>query len=571
MTGVMLVTLSMYCYAGSFDAVYTAGKKDRCELAKVKYEEACAAKTLTNQEILALKKFAIDNSDDCLQLTAMTFLVDFMDREEMQGSKNEDSLLSMYKEALAFAAKKGFEKEEADLTYKVGMKYYFLKSFPQAFEHLLESYDKFKAVGFDKFPKMQLYLYNIGKVYYEFADYNRALPYLKQSLNYTFVSQRASIHTYNILGLTYNMLQNSDTSIYYYKKGLDVATQTEDSVWVGILSGNMANVFLKIGKISEAKPLIYMDYTLSSRFAEWSSAANCLLLLADINMKEDSLGAAAKRIKMVEDRFLQTGKMGLKRDYFRTKAKLSYLQGDYKNAYLLQDSFLTYKDKISAENDQNLLRNTEIKVQTEKYLSEIHVLEIDKEKAQIARNFILTACAFVLILGYLIFHTQRQKRRRDKEQLLLEKQRAEEELRNAENALQGYMNSLLEKNRVIDSFKEELENLKRKPENVVSPENEKIMEKLYQATILTEEDWTNFKRMFEKVHGDFFVRLKNKYPDLTLAEIRLIALTKLNLSINEIANMLGISPDSVRKTGSRMRKKLNLSSQADISEIATHI
>ena len=571
MTGIMLVTLSTYCYAGNFDAVYTAGKKDRCELAKVKYEEACAAKTLTNQEILALKKFAIDNGDDCLQLTAMTFLVDFMDREEMQGSKNEDSLLSMYKEALAFATKKGFEKEEADLTYKVGMKYYFLKSFPQAFEHLLESYDKFKAVGFDKFPKMQLYLYNIGKVYYEFADYNRALPYLKQSLDYTFVSERASIHTYNILGLTYNMLQNSDTSIYYYKKGLDVAIQTKDSVWVGILSGNMANVFLKIGKISEAKPLIYMDYTLSSRFAEWSSAANCLLLLADINMKEDSLGAAAKRIKMVEDRFLQTGKKGLKRDYFRTKARLSYLQGDYKNAYLLQDSFLTYKDKISAENDQNLLRNTEIKVQTEKYLSEIHVLEIDKEKAQIARNFILTACAFVLILAYLIFHTQRQKRRRDKEQLLLEKQLAEEELRNAENALQGYMSSLLEKNRVIDSFKEELENLKRKPENVVSPENEKIMEKLYQATILTEEDWTNFKRMFEKVHGDFFVRLKNKYPDLTLAEIRLIALTKLNLSINEIANMLGISPDSVRKTGSRMRKKLNLSSQADISEIATHI
>lgn len=570
--GILFLALIPISHAGSFDAVYASPRKDWCEVAKQQYKEARQAKTLTNEEIILLKRFAIDNRDDCLQLAAITFLVEFMDREEMQGKKNEDSILYMYKEALHFATNKNFKIEEAQLTYQVGMKYYFLKEFPYAFEYLLESYDKFKAEGFEKFPRIQLYLYNIGKVYYEFADYKTALSYFKQSINYKFVSDRASIHTYNILGLTYNMLQNNDTAIYYYKKGLDVANQSKDSVWLGILSGNMANVFLKMGQIESAKPLIFMDYTLSSRFDEWGSAANCLLLLADINMKEDSLSAAAKRIQTVENSFAERppGK-NLKRDYFRTKARLAYLRGDFKLAYTLQDSFIIYKDLISAESDQNLLRNTEIKVQTEKYLSEIQLLEIDKQKAQIARNFILTASAFVLILAYLIFYTQRQKRRRDKEQLLLEKKRAEEELKNAENSLEWYMNSLLEKNRLIDNFKVEVEELKKKSEHVLSPENEKIMEKLYQATILTEEDWTNFKRMFEKVHGDFFVRLKSKYPDLTLAEIRLIALTKLNLSIGEIANMLGISPDSVRKTGSRMKKKLNLPTQTDISEIASHV
>jgi DNA-binding CsgD family transcriptional regulator len=567
---VLIGSISLPSYAGVFDPVSEAKAGERCDLAKKLYTESRKDGTFTKNDVEELKKIATDKSDHCLMLSAMIFWCEYEDRESNK-TKSEDSLLFLYKEALNFADSKGFEIEEAELTYQVGMKYYFMKQFPQAFEHLLKSYDKFKAVGYEKFPKMQTYLYNIGKVYYEFADYHKALPYLKQSLSYNFANDRASIHTYNILGLTYNMLKDDDTATYYYKKGLDVANQSKDSVWVGILSGNMANVFLKTGNADSAKPLILMDYRLSLRFRELGSAANCLLLLADINMGEDSLLAAAKRINEVEKLLNEVKTKNLMRDYFRTKARLAFLMGDFKNAYLFQDSFIIYKDRISAENDQNLLRNTEIKVQTEEYLSEIQLLEKDKKQERIFRNFLLVAAGFIIIIAYLIFYSQRQKRKKDNAILVLEKKRAEEELKNAENALQWYMNSLLEKNRLIDRFKEETEELKKKSVTVLSPENEKIMEKLYDATILTEEDWTNFKRMFEKVHGDFFVRLKNKYPDLTLAEIRLLALTKLNLSVNEIANMLGISPDSVRKTGSRMRKKLNLPTQTGLSDIASEI
>lgn len=565
-----LLGFGAYTYGSTFEPVYTADKEARCELAKTLYRKARDNKTLRYDEIAQLKKFAIESNDDCLQLASLVFMAGFMDQSSSAQEKDEEEILRLYKEALFFAAGKGFEEEDADLTYRVGMKYYHMKSFPQAFEYLLESYEKFKTLGFDRFPKMQLYLYNIGKVYYEFGDFNTALVYLRQSIRYPFDNDRAAIHDYNILGLTYNMLGDGDTAIYYYKKGMAVATASKDSVWIGILGGNMANIFLKMGDLASAKPLIYLDYSLSTQYGETSSAANCLLLLADINMQEDSLSAAVRRVHEVETSHLVDAGKSLKKTYFRTRAKLSFLQQDFKNAYLFLDSFILYKDLISAENDQNLLRNTEIKVQTERYLSEIQLLELEKERAQIARNFILSASALFIIIIFLIFYTQRQKRRRKNELLLVEKRRAEEELQNAENALQWYMNNLLEKNRLIDNFKDEIELLKKQSE-VISPENEKIMEKLYEATILTEEDWTNFKRMFEKVHGDFFVRLKNKYPDLTLAEIRLIALTKLNLSTNEIANMLGISPDSVRKTGSRMRKKLNLTSQSEISDIASHI
>lgn len=554
-----------------FDALWSVSKEERCVQARKIYEEEVSKLDVAaaRQEVRTLKEMATAKSDRCLELQALEFLAETADRPE---HKNEDSVLQLYRTALNHATRYNFKEEEAKLTYSVGMKYYNMKAYPQAFEHLLKSYERFQQTGFEEFDRMNLYLYNLGKVYFEFSDYDRALRYLNESLKFPFEDSRAEIHTYNTLGLTYGRLQKPDTALLYYNRGLDVAKTAKDSVWIGILSGNKAGILLKYGKIDEAKPLIMLDYTLSSRYAEWNSAANCLLLLADIHMdKEDSLATAEANIRKVEELFARTQGNNLKRDYFRTKARLCYLKGDYKNAYFLQDSFIVYKDRITAENDQNLLRTTEIKVQTEEYLSQIQLLESDRKQAQVLRNFLLAVAGFILIIAYLIINSQRLKRNKDRALHMLENQKAQEELKIAENALQGYMNSLLEKNRLIDKFRAEAEDLKKSASSGISPENEQILEKLYEATILTEEDWINFKRMFEKVHVDFFVRLKEKYPDLTVAETRLIVLTKLNLSITEIANMLGISPDSVRKTGSRLRKKLNLSSQTDIADIASDI
>lgn len=556
--------------AGIFQPVFDASKKERCKLAEELFTKANEEKKITWQDIYQLNDFANKESDKCLILSALSFKAIWEDSKDDK-VKNEDSIMVYLERALQYSEMHNFPKQNADLTYRLGMKYYHHRKYPQAIENLLESYEKFKQVGFSEFPRMQLYLYNIGKVYYEFADYRKALPYFYESLRYEFKAEREKIHTYNILALTHNRLNNNDTAIFFYKKGLDVAYKTKDSVWVGILSGNMASIFLDEGKIDSAKPLINLDYRLSMRYREWHSAANCLLLLANINMDEDSLSAAELKIKQVENLSEIKWNNQLRRNYFHYKGRLAQLKGDYKNAYAYQDSFIVYKDLVSAQINQNIIRNTEVKVQTEKYLYDIQLLENEKLSERMFRNYLISAGGLVLIILLLFIFNQIQRRKKDRAILLLEKTKAEEELKSSENALQWYMNSLLEKNKLIERFKEEAEELKKQSNSGISQENEQIMDKLYEATILTEEDWTKFKRMFEKVHGDFFIRLKDRHPDLTLAEVRLLALAKLNLSVNEIANMLGISPDSVRKTGSRMRKKLNLSAQTSISDIAAEI
>ena len=85
--------------------------------------------------------------------------------------------------------------------------------------------------------------------------------------------------------------------------------------------------------------------------------------------------------------------------------------------------------------------------------------------------------------------------------------------------------------------------------------------------ILTEEDWRHFRQMFDTVYPGFLVRLRDKFNDLTPAEVRLLALTKLQLPVNDMAQLLGISPDSIRKTRYRLRKKLNLPEEGNLEEI----
>lgn len=63
-----------------------------------------------------------------------------------------------------------------------------------------------------------------------------------------------------------------------------------------------------------------------------------------------------------------------------------------------------------------------------------------------------------------------------------------------------------------------------------------------------------------ELQGDnsgFQDKLKEQYPNLTAYDLRLCTYLKANLSTKEIATLLNITPDSVKKAKHRLRKKIN--------------
>ena len=67
------------------------------------------------------------------------------------------------------------------------------------------------------------------------------------------------------------------------------------------------------------------------------------------------------------------------------------------------------------------------------------------------------------------------------------------------------------------------------------------------------------------------MKLKENVSDITVAEQRMAALTRLHLSINQIASILGISPNSVYKTKQRLRLRLHIDPEKNIEEILAKI
>lgn len=62
----------------------------------------------------------------------------------------------------------------------------------------------------------------------------------------------------------------------------------------------------------------------------------------------------------------------------------------------------------------------------------------------------------------------------------------------------------------------------------------------------------------EQANRLFQTRLQAVCPSLTAYELRLCTYLKTNLSTKEIATLLNITPDSVKKAKHRLRKKLNI-------------
>jgi DNA-binding CsgD family transcriptional regulator len=123
---------------------------------------------------------------------------------------------------------------------------------------------------------------------------------------------------------------------------------------------------------------------------------------------------------------------------------------------------------------------------------------------------------------------------------------------------------LVNKNELITSVKSSLEELVRKnyPEK---GELKKIIHEVDQ-NLSSDKDWAQFEKHFNYVHGDFTHRLVEEFPQLSPQEIKLSAYLRLNLSTKEIAHLLNISVRGVEISRYRLRKKLGLDRNLNLTE-----
>ncbi len=144
------------------------------------------------------------------------------------------------------------------------------------------------------------------------------------------------------------------------------------------------------------------------------------------------------------------------------------------------------------------------------------------------------------------------------EQKHLKEQQFQNDIEHKESQLSAVTIQMIEKNEILDEIKSII--------NKKAPNSESELKKLVSKYTIQDNSWRDFDNYFESVNKNFYTRLKQKYPDISSNDLKICALIKLNLSIKEMASILNISPDSVKTARHRLRKKLQLTTEENLTD-----
>ena len=125
---------------------------------------------------------------------------------------------------------------------------------------------------------------------------------------------------------------------------------------------------------------------------------------------------------------------------------------------------------------------------------------------------------------------------------------------------------IIQKSKSFVAIKHDLRRLSRDLGNNPASGKVNMIIKKIDRSIDTDKQWEVFESHFESVHDEFLTRLKANYPDLSPRELKLCAYLRLNISSKEIANLMNISVRGVEISRYRVRKKLGLDHDTNLTD-----
>ena len=410
----------------------------------------------------------------------------------------------------------------------------------------------------------------LGDVLYLTQDYEKAIEYTRKAIQeepYTSAEMKHVIMSrWNTIGLCWRKMGGYDSSLFYFDVALQIAKEINNPIWQVIISGNKGQVYYLQKKYAIAKPLLEADYRESKAYGEVASAANSLQWVARINLLEGKKDSALLQVK--EAMQLLHGSNPNFSPNPNYLQNILYATADVYRAFGNYDSVDKYTQLYNRLHDSleralavSRLEMSKMKLDNIQNALTIKNLHKVKQAEELKRNFFIAAIILLSVIALLYVNRLRLKSRH-KEQLAVEqKKAADAEIVIAKEQLRSFTQNITEKTNLIEQLQQQVN------DRALTTEQQELISNISSLTILTESDWEKFKTIFEKIYPGFFIHLKEKVSDITIAEQRMAALTRLHFSVNQIASMLGISANSVYKTKQRLRQRLHVGSDLDLEDI----
>jgi hypothetical protein len=414
----------------------------------------------------------------------------------------------------------------------------------------------------------------LGETLFHCREYRKSIFYTRRAIDiYNDTTSNAeSFRTrfYNTVGQNYLKLEMLDSAMAYFDTSLQFANKMNDDkinseVWKGINAGFIGQVLYHEKRVNEARPFLELAYA-ANRRRERDHAGKALQLLARIDLEQGRTDSARLKCNealailrpLGQTYYLQTASF-LELAY-NTAADIFQSAGMIDSFYYYNRLYTQLHDSIESVTLLSSTKIAQLHIDNENNYRAIQMLQREKETAALKRNFIILSAVLGVIVLFLYFNRLRLKQKHRQEIALQQKSAAEAELIAAKEQMQLFTENIIEKTELIEKLHQRLSHKEQ------NSEHNQLINEITHQTILTEEDWENFKSLFEKIYPGFFLHLKEKARDITIAEQRMAALTRLNLTARQMASMLGISVDSVHKARQRLRQRLHIPAEINLEQ-----
>ena len=145
----------------------------------------------------------------------------------------------------------------------------------------------------------------------------------------------------------------------------------------------------------------------------------------------------------------------------------------------------------------------------------------------------------------------------EKEMIELKNAKLSEEIAFKNKEMASVVMQITQKNEFLKQLKNKLKQITETTEGSVK--NDLLANiKEIDRDMRLDKNWEKFQFYFDQVHQDFLERLRAEFPHLSSTTLKLCAFIRIGLSTKEIAVLMNISLSGVEKRRYRLRKKLHL-------------
>lgn len=433
------------------------------------------------------------------------------------------------------------------------------------------------AEGVDSIEFQAHAKYCMGNIYQKLKQFNNALTYFDESLAIyeQLQNQRWIGILKNGVGIVYLQIKDNEKGVEYLMDALTIFEKNGMERATGIPISNLAEQYYDNGQYEIAMQYYQKALAISKKFKEVKgqaiSYANLGLGLRQLKQYDESIASTKRGLDIAKK--YQYNKLIV--DFSKDLAETYKETGDYKlsveyyAAYNeLSDSLLG--NEVKQEVDALQKAYEKEKKEKEKAAQEQEIIAL-KQTKQISLFANVGILAFLIFSGtflWLFFSRNKAKRQLIEAELKnkeLEKERLEKELNFKTQDLTNFALDISRKNDFAQRLHDRLEVLMdSKPEEI--KEKARKLYFLVANHLKINEDAKQFQMNIDTVNQDFYNKLNEQFPELTVNEKQLCGLIRLNLSTKDIASIKNISPKSVEMGRYRLRKKLKLDPKVDITD-----